>query len=131
MSDDDYACLESDRKRFEAGDKALLLYCVERCLTHNVPAPAWLKQPFSNVCTAAQTYEIRSWDEVFGRPQKKGQRLKMARRKMEIATDLFWRVMERYDAGEALDKELFAAVGKEFAYAAPSRPSCITKCAAN
>jgi hypothetical protein len=116
MSDDDYAhrFLEFYRERFEAGDKWRLLYCVEWCLTNNVPAPAWLKHALRNACAAARSHKIKSWDEVFGRPLKKGQRQATARRNARIAHEVSQQVEERHKAGEALDKELFHAVGREF-----------------
>lgn len=60
------------------------------------------------------TYEIKSWDEVFGRPLKKGKQLATERRNYNIGARLMYRVRERHRAGEKIDKGLFEAVGKEF-----------------
>jgi hypothetical protein len=116
MSADDYRqrVLEDYRRRFEAGDKSILLSGLQFCIWCNMPIPAWLKRAFLNACRAGYTHEIKSWDEVFGKPLKKGQRQATARRNVKIAHEVHQRVEERHRAGEALDKALFAAVGKEF-----------------
>jgi hypothetical protein len=115
MSADDYKqrVLEDYRKRFEAGDKSVLLWGLRFCIgcDPNVPIPAWLKRAILSACDAGLTHEIKSWDEVFGKPLKKGQRQATARRNAKIAHEVYQRVEERHRAGKALDKALFAAVG--------------------
>jgi hypothetical protein len=58
-------------------------------------------------------HEIRSWDEVFGPPVKKGARLEDARRRQKLAPLVWDMVNERHAAGEPLNKELFDAVGED------------------
>jgi len=60
------------------------------------------------------TYKVKSWDDVFGRPLEKGKRLKTERRNMEIASPIERRISDLHKAGKAIDKSLFAEVGKEF-----------------
>ena len=79
-----------------------------------MPIPPWLKQAFQNAYGAKSAYKIKSWDEVFGRPLKKGIRLARERRNNRIANDIYERVVERHIAGEPIDKNLFEAVGKNF-----------------
>ena len=80
----------------------------------DVPIPPWLKQAFQNAYGAKSDGKIKSWDEVFGRPFKKGIRPARERRNRRIANDLYERVEERHSAGEPIDKSLFEAVGKDF-----------------
>jgi hypothetical protein len=106
--------LEKGRERYEQGDKAQILYCLEYCISNNLFPPAWLNQAFSDAYLEGRLYKVKSWDDVFGRPLPKGKHLKTARRNMEIAWDLFWRVRELHDAGAPIDKRLFEKVGDEY-----------------
>jgi hypothetical protein len=55
----------------------------------------------------------RTWEEVFGRPVKKGARLEDAKRRRKLAPIVWDKVGERHAAGEPLNKELFDAIGEE------------------
>jgi hypothetical protein len=116
MSIDDYAdrFLESCRKRFEAGDKLVVVSCLYWCIDNDVPIPDWLERILKEACYAVENHEIESWDEVFGKPLKKGQRRAVARRNAAIAHKIFQRVEELHAAGKARDKKLFGTVGEEF-----------------
>jgi hypothetical protein len=57
--------------------------------------------------------EIKSWDEVFGRPLLKGKQLATEQRKLRLAGPIYQRVYERHMAGEPVTKALFDEVGKE------------------
>jgi hypothetical protein len=61
----------------------------------------------------AQAHEIKSWDEVFGRPLKKGKQQTVERKKRLLGYPVLMRVWERHAAGEAISKPLFEAVGRE------------------
>jgi len=106
--------LEKGRERYEAGDKSELLYCLHHCIENNYPIPEWLKQAFRSARYAVHMYKVKSWDDVFGKPLKKGKRLKTERKKMEIAEPLWARIRKLHDEGQPIGKPLFAAVGKEF-----------------
>jgi hypothetical protein len=105
--------LERLRQRFEAGDKAMLLYSLNHCLTNNLPIPPWLATAFREACEKGHRLKVKSWDEVFSPPLKKGQQIEAARRKMEKAEPLFDLISERRKAGASINKELFETVGKE------------------
>lgn len=111
------AVLSEGKKLYDQGDKTQILKCLSSCLYYDRPIPPWLKQAFQNAYRAKSAYTIKSWDEVFGRPikLKKGARLETERRnRSEISSDIYKRVVERHGAGEPIDKELFASVGKDF-----------------
>ena len=74
----------------------------------------WAQEKLCDAVEKARDYKIKSWDEVFGRPMKKGKQLAAARRKDSPAAAEVWRLInERRRAGEKLDKALFEAVGKK------------------
>jgi hypothetical protein len=108
-----YRFVERGRKLYEQGDKAELLFWLEWCIENHHPIPAWVERAFRSACAAARKHKIKSWDEVFGRPLKKGKRLATARRNREITGQIVDRVLERHEAGKPIDKELFDAVGKD------------------
>lgn len=108
--------LANGRERYEAGHKSELLYCLHYCVVNGVPIPDWLKQAFERAYDDVHTYKVKSWDDVFGRPLKKGRQLKTERRKLEIAGPIWSRVHELHRAGRGrpIDKALFDRVGNEF-----------------
>lgn len=107
--------LEAGRERYEAGDKSQLLHCLDFCLRSDppVPVPPWLREAFHDAYHAGASYQIKSWDEVFGRPLKKGGQLASERRKYLAKAELFETI---YLSGKPLDDSLFALVGKKFGF---------------
>ena len=115
LSDYVNSCILAEGKiLYDQGDKTQILYCLHWCFIGDVPIPPWLKQAFKNAFNAKSEGKIKSWDEVFGRPFKKGTRPERELYKRRIASGLYDRVEERHSAGEPIDKSLFEAVGKDF-----------------
>jgi hypothetical protein len=106
--------LKRGEARYRQGDKTQILYCLNYCIMNNLPVPAWLARAFGDALHAVHTYKVKSHDDVFGRPLKKGQQLATQHHRMKIAASVFDRVRELNKAGEPIGKELFASVGKEF-----------------
>jgi hypothetical protein len=104
------------KKQYDQGDKTQILECLNLCFVWHEPTPPWLEQAFANAYGAKSEGKIKSWDEVFGRPFKKGTQPAREYYKKRIVNDLYKRVVERHDggAGEPIDKKLFESVGKEF-----------------
>jgi hypothetical protein len=73
------------KKRFENGDKTVILKAIQQCLLMKRRLPKWLCVGFLQAYDRATGYEIRSWDEAFGAPHPKGTHLGKERR------DLFLR----------------------------------------
>ena len=105
--------LERGRELYEAGDKEELLYCLDYCLKVREPIPTWLGRAFRNAYAAIRMHNVGKWDDVFGKPIKKGKRLATERRNVKDMLPLFWRIRERNAAGELIDG-LFHDVGKDF-----------------
>ena len=101
------------KRQFEAGDKSVLLYAIYACLESRRPIPEWLRVAFLDAYEAAERFEIRSWNEVFGQPVPKGTHLKTERRNAQLR----WTIIERVEALKAeertVDKGLFEQVGEE------------------
>jgi hypothetical protein len=115
-SDKEFAKKERNtREALDRGDKSALLWFFSWCFLNCHVVPKWAQEEFLAAHRKVYGYEVESWDEVFGRPLKKGMQRAAARRKTEKAQPIWERVTERHEAGEAIDKGLFDSVGKEFA----------------
>jgi hypothetical protein len=99
------------KERFEGGDKSALLYAIYRCLLMKRPLPEWLRLTFLHAYEAHGRFEIRSWDEVFGRPVPKNTQLDKQRRNAELRPLIIERVEAR-EAGTPIDKGLFEEIGQ-------------------
>ena len=62
--------LEVARQKFEEGNKSVLLMAMHQCLVMNKPVPEWLRRAFIEAYQSATAFNIRSWDEAFGAPNK-------------------------------------------------------------
>jgi hypothetical protein len=100
--------------KLKEGDKSELLHFIANCFACRSAVPDWAAEMFHKAVLKSFSKEIRSWDEVFGRPIKKGTHLRRAKRKFEIGSPIRDRVNQRHAAGEPLDKVLFELVGEEF-----------------
>jgi hypothetical protein len=105
--------LEILHERFDNGDKSALLYAIYHCLLMKRPLPEWLPLAFLHTYEARARFEIRSWDEVFGRPVPKGMHLETEKRNAELRPLIIRRV-QALRSEKPIDKPLFETVGKEF-----------------
>jgi hypothetical protein len=103
--------LEILKERFEGGDKTALLYAIHHCLLMKRPLPEWLRLAFLHTYQAHARFEIRSWDQMFGRPVPKSKHLKTERRNAELRPLIIERVRAR-EAGKPIDKSLFEKIGR-------------------
>jgi hypothetical protein len=97
----------------EAGDKGAVLSAINICFHSETAVPGWVQSEFTNACTNVRIGLFKSWDEVFGRPHKKGAQLGAVRRKRPLRIPILNRVEERHAAGEPISKDLFDSVGAE------------------
>jgi hypothetical protein len=78
---------------------------------NGVPVPEWLSAAFIERYRMGQQGEIRSWDEVFGKPTRYGAG-KRLRRRMEEES-LILEEVERIKAeGKPLNEEEFHEIGR-------------------
>jgi hypothetical protein len=76
------------------------------------PLPEWLRRAFLDAYEARARFEIRSWNEVFGRPVPKNTHFETEKRNAELRFLIIERV-EALKAEYPVDKGLFAKIGRE------------------
>jgi hypothetical protein len=106
--------VERYRRKYEAGDTSSLPLALWFCLENNESVPGWLKDAYFEATHRVLTHEVSSWDDVFGKPLKKGKQRAAAHRRSKLADPVWQCVIERRRAGEKIDKNLFQSVGEEF-----------------
>jgi hypothetical protein len=62
------------REQFEAGDKDALLWVLMICSQRNWRLPEWAREEFYTLYWRGAWGEMKSWDDVFGKPWGGGQR---------------------------------------------------------
>ena len=94
LDDDVYitSYLEIAKQKIEGGNKAVLLKAMHECLIMRKPLPEWLRLAFLQAYQSAYPFEIKSWDEIFGKPHRKGANLKARKRHWELEWPICSRV---------------------------------------
>jgi hypothetical protein len=111
---------QSAKKRLDQGDQGELLRFINWCFVQRREVPAWARQKFDDAVNRVRGFEVKSWDDVFGRPLRKGQQLAANRRKgVETAARVWKCANARRRAGEPVDKATFAAIGGTSVSVAP------------
>lgn len=106
--------LQTERERFERGDKVALLGAIRICANHDLPLPDWASRAFIRAYDRVLRLETGSWDDAFGRPYAKGKHLSAMRKKRMYGYPVRVAVAREHNAGHAIDESLFAKIGKEF-----------------
>lgn len=107
-------CEQSALERLAQGDRGELLRFINWCFRQRREVPAWAQESLDEAVTKVAEFEVKSWDEVFSRPFKKGKQLAAARRKsIQVAAEVWRCANARRRAGESVDSAFFAAIGKE------------------
>jgi hypothetical protein len=106
------------KRSFEAGDKSVLLWTIYTCLDSGRPIPQWSQAAFRNAYEAAERFEIRSWDKVFGQPVPKGTHLRPRKRDAALPLIIVEDVGALIKAGWKVNKDLFKEVGKAWGVSA-------------
>ena len=70
--------------KYKAGDINALLDAVSICSLNKVALPKWAVKALGDQIHRARTYRVASWDDIFGKPLKKGQHLNAARKEWEL-----------------------------------------------
>jgi hypothetical protein len=104
--------LETARQRFAEGDKTALLAAMHQCLLLNKPVPEWLRLAFVEAYQEATGFNIRSWDEVFGKPVESGAHLKARREYAGLRYAVAMGVAMRAPS-QKIEKGLFESIGAE------------------
>ena len=105
--------LEILKEIFDGGNKWPLLYAIHQCLLLKRPLPEWLRLAFLDDYESATGYEIKSWDDAFGRPHPKGAHIEKRKRHFELRYVITQRVEKLRSEKKPVDNELFDKIGKE------------------
>jgi hypothetical protein len=103
--------LEVLKEIFEGGGKWALLYAIHECLLLKRPLPEWLRLAFLAAYDSARGYEIKSWNETFGRPHPKGTHLKKEKLR-RVVIHRVW-TLKAEDPERPIDRGLFDQIGEE------------------
>ena len=105
-------CLQILKEKFEGGNKSVLLYALYYCALLKRSWPEWLRLAFLHTYEAHARFEIRSWNDVFGRPVPKGTHLKTEKRNAKLRPVIVERVRALKAEGRPIDKSLFEEIGR-------------------
>lgn len=107
--------LSEFREKVERGDGRTILTCLVMCLSGEVKIPDWLIAAFIDAYFRALDGSVRSWDEVFGRPHKKGMHPASIRKFKTKSPAVWLEVNQAYThEGRAIDEGLFEEVGRKY-----------------
>jgi hypothetical protein len=99
-------------KRFATGkDPTALLDALYLYINTGLPIPEWLRRGFSVAWHKGFAGDIKSWNEVFGRPATKTAYKKLTR---DLGCrDKIWELVADAKGREAIDNELFDKIGRD------------------
>ena len=108
--------LDDGEKRFATGDRGSLLVAIWYCAKKRQPLPEWASKVFITAYESGVGGEVKSWDDVFGKPYPKGSNLNAIKKRLEKRGALTNRIrqMKNKDPSIAIDVALFEKVGSEF-----------------
>jgi hypothetical protein len=101
------------QEAYENGNKGVILYAILDCVERDQLLPVWLKKAFFDAFWSVQDWEVRSWDDVFGKPHPKGTNLEATRNRILYPSKVYQRIEELREAGQAVGVALFEKVGRE------------------
>jgi hypothetical protein len=107
----DESAIEGGRRRFDKGEKHALFETIFYCNAREIPLPKWVDDPLRNAEALFQTGQLKSWDEIFGKPfpGKRRAGLLTRARRAEIFLEAY-RLKKQNNLGEG--RELFELVAK-------------------
>jgi hypothetical protein len=108
---------EENRTSYEEGDKTSLLRMLVHCALFRRTMPEWAANALVSIYRAALAGEIRSWNDVFGRPWQQ-ERPRAQRRSIRTRTWKWevWKLVHELHEGEGkppIDNKLFEKAGKK------------------
>ena len=119
LNDDEYLAeiLKILKQKFDDGNKAAVLMAIRYCCWMRRPLPEWLRLAFLQAYNSATAFDIKSWDEVFGRPHPKGTHLAKEKKYLAVRSLIWERVRASKAMGKSINKELFEGIGKDLGVA--------------
>ena len=111
----DKSSLDRIKQRFDLGDRRALLDAVYACILRypTDPLPEWVRLAFMNAFVKVRiSHEYNSWDEAFGSPHQKNEKLVAKRAEFLKRAKVWFRVAEL--RRETPRRNVFPQVAKEF-----------------
>ncbi len=117
--------LDDEEARFQAGERYALAMALRICANHALPLPRWVARAYIDGFDAVHMNRGRScsWDTLFGpatvkkalrnRDEKSGAVWLEVQRLHQAGVGVAHKSDEYFTAGESIDDELFAKVGKK------------------
>lgn len=101
---------------FQNGDNSAILETIYICSLHSLLLPRWCQTAFGSAYRKVRGFEVKSWDNVFGRPHSKNVKIGAKYDEIQKGLPLYARVtkIKQNDPAKAIDRFLFEDVGKEF-----------------
>lgn len=85
--------MQSLKEDFESGQKFSLMCAINECASEGVPMPLWVATEYQKAFAVIHGAQKRSWDDVFGKPFRKGAQLPYIRKAQRLARS----VREQFD----------------------------------
>lgn len=124
--------IDQYKEKFLAGDRFLLMLAIRKCAQCGLPLPEWVSQAYIESFDHVLNCRVKSWDEAFSPPYKKGTNIAALRKrrnlkfgvlnevrriiamepKTKIDGALFERVGARFNIGKTLCAEYYYSVNK-------------------
>jgi hypothetical protein len=106
--------MTSLKEDFDAGHKFALMHAIDECASARFPMPPWVATEYRKAFTEIHGAKKRSWDDVFGKPFRKGAHLPYIRKAQALASS----VREQFDKlkqdGIPLTSENYDDLAKRF-----------------
>lgn len=101
---------------YQTGKRSAITEALYVCTLNSLPIPRWCEMAFLSAYRQVRHFRAKSWDDVFGRPHKKGTHLETKRQEREKSLSVYHRIkgIKKADPSIPIDGFLFEKVGKEF-----------------
>lgn len=108
--------LKSYYQEYLKGTKSAILEALNICASQSWPIPIWCAIAFSEALNEVEEYEVKSWDDVFGRPHPSGMHLGAKKQEWGYSLKVFSRIeqIKKKEPATPIDGALFERVGREF-----------------
>lgn len=109
--------------RYEKGDKTALFEAMSICAYNSFPMPKWCANAIVKAYISVKMYELKTWDDIFGKMYKKNTQVETNRQKIQDYGKVSRRFHEILEAtpGKTIDIRLFGEIGKEMATGGKSK----------
>ena len=102
--------LQRCRNKFQAGDREAMLEAIHICCGADIPVPPWVAEAYSRSYLKFRHFHVRSLDEAFGSPRRKGTHLAQKKEHEAMLGSVFFSVKNR-KSGVPIDGALFEEIG--------------------